>query len=123
PAARLQMSPDNIGLARFRGGFELVRVGPALLPEIASWRYGTRLTRFEPEEADARPGLFMRGAKLIARATAGALGGYAHSIGFSDDAGLRMATFRRGRGGVLRTNRGFPHPLAVSPGAPGAALL
>jgi len=46
---RLRMSTDNIGLAQFRGGFELVRVGPALLPEIASWRYGTRLARFEPE--------------------------------------------------------------------------
>ena len=42
---RLRMSTDNIGLACFRGGFELVRVGPALLPEIASWRYGTRLAR------------------------------------------------------------------------------
>ena len=36
---RLRMSTDNVGLAAFRGGFELVRIGPALLPEIASWRY------------------------------------------------------------------------------------
>src|SRR5881398_1601112 len=90
---RLRMSTDNVGLARFRGGFELVRVGPALLPEIASWRYGTRLARFEPEQEQQRR-LFVRGAHLIARATAGALVRYAHGIGFSDDAVLRMRTFR-----------------------------
>jgi hypothetical protein len=120
---RLRMSTDNIGLARFRGGFELVRIGPALLPEIASWRYGTRLTRFEPEEADARPGLFMRGAKLIARATAGALVGYAHAIGFSDDAVLRMRTFRRGRGVMLRATDEFSHPIVVRYEHLGAAEL
>ena len=64
---RLRMSTDNVGLARFRGGFELVRIGPALLPEIASWRYGARLARFEPDHEQQR-GLFMRGARLIARA-------------------------------------------------------
>lgn len=109
---RLRMSTDNVGLAQFRGGFELVRVGPALLPEIASWRYGTRLARFEPEEAQA-PGLFIRGARLIARATAGALVGYAHAIGFSDDAVLRMRTFRRGAGVLLRAHDEYNHPIVV----------
>jgi hypothetical protein len=120
---RLRMSTDNIGLARFRGGFELVRIGPALLPEIASWRYGTRLTRFEPEETDARPGLFMRGAKLIARATAGALVGYAHAVGFSDDAVLRMRTFRRGHGVMLRAIDEFGDPIVVRYAHLGAAEL
>ena len=106
---RLRMSTDNVGLAHFRGGFELVRVGPALLPEIASWRYGTRLARFEPETS-SRPALFIRGARLIARATAGALVGYAHAVGFSDDAVLRMRTFRRGQGVLLRTNDEYGHP-------------
>jgi len=110
---RLRMSTDNVGLAQFRGGFELVRVGPALLPEIASWRYGTRLARYDPEETDARPGLFIRGARLIARATAGALVGYAHSVGFSDEAVLRMRTFRRGRGILLRAADEFGHPIVV----------
>jgi hypothetical protein len=109
---RLRMSTDNIGLAQFRGGFELVRVGRALLPEIASWRYGTRLTRFEPEHDQPR-GLFIRGAKLIARATAGAMVGYAHSVGFSDDAILRMRTFRRGAGVLLRTNDEYGHPIIL----------
>ena len=110
---RLRMSTDNIGLAQFRGGFELVRVGPALLPEIASWRYGTRLARYEPEDTDPRPGLFIRGARLIARATAGALVGYAHSVGFSDDAVLRMRTFRRGGGILLRAADEYGHPIVV----------
>jgi hypothetical protein len=119
---RLRMSTDNVGLGRFRGGFELVRVGPALLPEIASWRYGTRLARFEPE-VDHQPGLFIRGARLIARATAGALVGYAHAVGFSDDAVLRMRTFRRGRGVLLRTNDEFGHPIIVRYAHLGAAEL
>src|SRR5690242_18988359 len=84
---RLRMSTDNVGLARFRGDFELVRIGPALLPEIASWRYGTRLARVQGEREDTRS-LVVRSTRLIARATAGVLVGYAHSIGLSDDAVL-----------------------------------
>jgi hypothetical protein len=109
---RLRMSTDNVGLAQFRGGFELVRVGPALLPEIAAWRYGTKLVRFEPEQVQ-RHGLFIRGAQLIARATAGALVGYAHSVGLSDETVLRMRTFRRGHGVLLRTNDEYGHPIVV----------
>src|SRR5881275_577883 len=105
---RLRMSTDNIGLAQFRGGFELVRVGPALLPEIASWRYGTRLARFEPEE-EQRRGVMMRGAHFLARATAGAMAGYAHAVGFSDEAVLRMRTFRRSQGVLLRTSDEHNH--------------
>jgi hypothetical protein len=120
---RLRMSTDNIGLARFRGGFELVRVGPALLPEIASWRYGTRLARLEPEETDARRSLFVKGARLIARATASALVGYAHAVGFSDDAVLRMRTFRRGHGVLLRTADESGHLIVVRYRHLGAAEL
>ncbi len=119
---RLRMSTDNVGLAQFRGGFELVRIGPALLPEIASWRYGTRLVRFEPE-IDQQPGLFIRGARLIARATASALVGYAHAVGFSDDAVLRMRTFRRGQGVLLRTHDQFGHSIVVRYSHLGAAEL
>src|SRR5881275_2963951 len=59
---RLRMSTDNIGLAQFRGGFELVRIGPALLPEIAGWRYGTRLARFAAEREQATT-MFVRRAR------------------------------------------------------------
>lgn len=41
-AAPLRVATDNIGLARLREGLELVRVGPALRPELALWRYGQR---------------------------------------------------------------------------------
>ncbi|HET9066660.1 MAG TPA: hypothetical protein VFN22_12640 [Gemmatimonadales bacterium] len=37
---RMQYSTDNIGIARHREGLELVRIGPALRPEYAAWRYG-----------------------------------------------------------------------------------
>ncbi len=37
---RMQYSTDNIGIARVKEGLELVRIGPALRPEYAAWRYG-----------------------------------------------------------------------------------
>jgi len=40
---RLRMSTDNIGLARIAEGTELVRVGAALRPELAAWRFGSQL--------------------------------------------------------------------------------
>ncbi len=40
---RTRFSTDNIGLARHREGLELIRIGPALRPEFASWRYGQSL--------------------------------------------------------------------------------
>ena len=42
---RLRVSTDNIGLARLSEGLELVRVGPALRPEFAAWRYGDQFGR------------------------------------------------------------------------------
>jgi hypothetical protein len=119
---RLRMSTDNIGMAQFRGGFELVRVGPALLPEIASWRYGTRLARLAVER-EQQPGLLVRGAQLVARATASALVGYATSIGLSDDAVLRMRTFRRGTGVLLRAHDEYGYPIVVRYSHLGAAEL
>ncbi len=40
-----RFSTDNIGLARVREGLELVRIGEALRPEFASWRYGESYRR------------------------------------------------------------------------------
>ena len=42
---RLRASTDNIGLARVREGLELVRIGTALRPEMAAWRYGDQFGR------------------------------------------------------------------------------
>ena len=42
---RLRVSTDNIGLARLGEGLELVRIGAALRPEMAAWRYGDQFGR------------------------------------------------------------------------------
>lgn len=47
-ATHLRYSTDNIGLAQLRDGVDLVRIGRALRPEIAAWRYGRLLTRGLP---------------------------------------------------------------------------
>jgi hypothetical protein len=41
----LRVSTDHVGLAQLREGLELVRIGRALEPEIAVWRYGRELRR------------------------------------------------------------------------------
>ena len=69
---RLRAATDNIGLASPVWGFELVRVGQALLPEIASWRYGT---------------------KLLSRATS--LAGYAKNLGINRRAVMKLRTLPR----------------------------
>ena len=38
-------STDNIGLARVKEGLELVRIGSAMRPEFAGWRYGEQYKR------------------------------------------------------------------------------
>ena len=40
-----RFSTDNIGLARLAEGLDLIRIGPALRPEFAAWRYSYRLAR------------------------------------------------------------------------------
>lgn len=47
-ATSLRYSSGNIGLAWLAGDLELIRVGPALRPEVAAWRYGRILTRRRP---------------------------------------------------------------------------
>jgi hypothetical protein len=44
-ATTLRYSSGNIGLAWIVGDIELIRVGPALRPEVAAWRYGRVLVR------------------------------------------------------------------------------
>ena len=41
----VRVCTDNIGLTRLRDGLELIRIGAALRPEIAVWRYGRHLRR------------------------------------------------------------------------------
>lgn len=51
-ATRLRFSTDHIGLAWLAEGTALVRIGPALRPEIAAWRYGRYLARWLPVPRD-----------------------------------------------------------------------
>jgi hypothetical protein len=48
---RIRASTGNVGLARLRGGVELVRVGEPRRGEMAVWRYGRRLAARRVHEA------------------------------------------------------------------------
>ena len=69
---RLRVATDNVGLAQPRWGFELVRIGAALRPEIAAWRYGTKLLHRAPTVA-----------------------GYAQSLGVNHRTVMRIRTLPR----------------------------
>jgi hypothetical protein len=43
--SRLRMSTDNVGMAKLKEGLVLVRIGEALRPEFAAWRYGDQFGR------------------------------------------------------------------------------
>jgi hypothetical protein len=45
---RLRFSTGQVGLAYLPAGLALVRIGPALKPEIAAWRYGRYLRHWLP---------------------------------------------------------------------------
>ncbi len=67
---QLRVSTENIGLARLPQGLELVRIGRALRPEIALWRYGHFL----------RPGPVRRLADASVQLTSGVLDKLLHSV-------------------------------------------
>src|SRR3712207_6272218 len=108
---RLRASTDNVGLARLRSGLELVRIGPALYPEIASWRYGARLLRREPD-GQAEVGRILRGTRALARSAASAMVRSAYAAGLSSDVVLRMHTL--GRGGAVLARASDEHGHAVT---------
>ena len=66
---RLRVSTDNIGLARLKEGLELVRVGPAMRPEFAAWRYGDQFGRRRRRKL-VRAGL---GVGIVGGAVAGGI--------------------------------------------------
>jgi len=127
---RLRYSTDNIGLARIGDHFELVRIGPALLPEIASWRYGARLERYALQNGKQNgtrvSALVRQGAELqrwVARKTASALVGYATTVGLSDEAMLRLRTFRRANAVLARSVDDRGRPIVIRYAHLGAAEL
>ena len=84
---RLRVSTDNIGLARLRSGAELVRVGRALRPEFAAWRYGDQFGRRRKRQ------LIVAGAG-IALVGGVVAGGMAAGIGVVSFAGLVQTVAR-----------------------------
>ena len=93
---RLRMSTENIGLARLREGLELVRIGRALRPEFAAWRYGDQIAQ--------RQSVLVRGVGGVLRAgawvgnTIGDLVRDARSAhGPRDDPLTRLRLYRRRR--------------------------
>jgi hypothetical protein len=107
-ATRIRFSTDNIGLAWLPEGLGLVRIGAALKPEIAAWRYGRLLGRWLPA-APRDPLLLLarRGRALGERAADLAL----RRI-FRVELGYDLTTWLRlhGRG---------DRPIAVTPGEDG----
>lgn len=76
---RLRVSTDNIGLARVGDGLELVRIGLALRPEFAAWRYGDQFGRRRRRKL-IRAGL---GVGIIGGAVAGGIAlGVSAGVGF-----------------------------------------
>lgn len=74
---RARYSTDHIGLAHINEHLELVRIGPALRPEFAAWRYGRVLRRLR------RP---------VAGNTIAAPGGVAERVGQFAEKVLRLLT-------------------------------
>jgi hypothetical protein len=77
-ATRMRVSTDNIGLAKLSEGLELVRVGAALRPEFAAWRYGDQFGRRRRRTmVQAGLGLGALGALVAGGIAAGAgIGGF-----------------------------------------------
>ncbi len=75
---RMRASTDNIGLAKLREGVELVRIGAALRPEFAAWRYGDQFGRRRRRTMlQAGLGLGALGAVVAGGIAAGAgIGGF-----------------------------------------------
>ena len=82
---KLRVSTDNIGLARLRGGLELVRIGAPQRPEMAAWRYGDQFGRRRTKHlvmvgvGVAAAGALMIGGPVLGLATGG-LGGQAFNM-------------------------------------------
>ncbi len=93
---RLRMSTENIGLARLREGLELVRIGPALRPEFAAWRYGDQLEQRQSIVMRAAGGL-LRGGSRLAHAARHFIRETRSTHGPPDDPLTRLRLYRRRR--------------------------
>jgi len=77
--ARKRVSSENIGLARLDSGLELVRIGNALRPEFAAWRYGDQFGRRRRKSITSASTLVVAvGAAVAGALTLGAVAGGAY---------------------------------------------
>lgn len=73
----LRAFTDNVGLAQLPEGLELVRIGHALRPEIAAWRYGRLLQSGVPRRlADAGARLAGNALDVLLNSVVGVRPGY-----------------------------------------------
>lgn len=108
-STRVRFSTDNIGIARVKEGLELVRVGPALRPEFAAWRYGDQFGRRRRQTMLVGAGLAAVGIGLVAGGAALGIGaGMAPQIARAVIGGLR------GRRVVVRVPREGAAPLQLT---------
>lgn len=99
-ATRLRFATDNIGLAQPVWGFELVRIGKALQPEVAAWRYGSKILSRAPTVA-----------------------GYARSLGVNRKAVMRLRTMTRKHEVLTRVRYGNDRIAVRFAHLPSAELL
>ena len=111
---RLRYWTGNVGLAWLAGDTELVRIGEALRPEVAAWRYGRVLTRRRSLGARLGAGLARVALGAVARLRRGM------DSGPADDRAAVARLLARHRGSrVLDAVRlppevpGMDRPLAV----------
>src|SRR6478609_7288366 len=76
--SKRRVATDNIGLAKLRDGTTLVRIGEALRPEFAAWRYGDQFGRRRRRQLlIAGAGIGALGALVIGGVSAGVgIGGF-----------------------------------------------
>lgn len=91
-----RVSTDNIGLARLREGLELVRIGPAMRPEFAAWRYGDQFGRRRRRAIMLTATVaVVGGAVAVGAVTTGIIAGGAAQLGQVLVHGLRMVGAKR----------------------------
>lgn len=123
--ARQRVSTDNIGLAKLRDGTTLVRIGPALRPEFAGWRYGDQFGRRRRRQMLIAGGsLGVLGAVIVGGATAGiGVGAFAGVLVNTTQGIIRgnaekvVARVRTPDGQVLRVRRRHLLESAIVPGS------
>ena len=110
---RLRASTSNVGLARLRDGTELVRIGRALRPEFAAWRYGDQFGRRRNRQlllaggAVAAVSAFVVAGPVMGLFSLGGLGHLPNVLNMLNHA-------RRTRRRIAVTDAAAPAPLTVS---------